>query len=248
MDVATHPLRMGLSPLALESWLAPQDGDESFLTERANLIATNQQDVIATVDGANRPVAEFAEFLHERDLGQFDHGPAETILQSIGTQIAEDICVLEKDGDAHRLIAAVLCFPNRWKLCDKIERTVTEIHAPVPQYASQISDTVERFLTKLRPLRVFVRDNWGLTTSPTLYQPSLTPPVTVHTLDHSFLRVEEQSFMKLSITRAVIFAIRTIVTPWVDVPQDTQKTVLQALHALSPDWRKYKCVEINGGG
>lgn len=240
---AAHPLRMGLEPLAIEKWLAPRAGDEHLLAERAKLIETQQQDVVATLPEADSAVQELAGLLRSRGVAIAGDGHSNSVLQSMGTSIAEDICVLISNDVEYRLMAAVLCFPNRWKLRDKIGRTITEIHGPVPDYAEKMSGTVDRFLAKLRPLRAFARDNWGLTASPTLHQPDLAPPVHVSDLGGTFLRIEEQSFLKLPDTEAVIFAIRTSVTPWLRVPESTRDTVARSAEALRSDWLAYKAIK-----
>jgi dimethylamine monooxygenase subunit A len=238
-----RPLRMGLEPLTLERWLAPQEGDEHPLAERAKLIESHQQDVIAALPEADDAVQELSSILRDHSMTITGDESSHSILQSIGTSIAEDLCVLIYGDGEYRLMAAVLCFPNRWKLRDKIGRTITEIHGPVPDYALQMSGTVDRFLTKLRPLRAFTRDNWGLTASPALHQPDLAPPVHVGDLGGTFLRIEEQSFLKLPNTEAVIFAIRTSVTPWLRVPESTRDTVVRSAEALGSDWLAYKAIK-----
>ena len=84
----------------------------------------------------------------------------------------------------------------------------------MPGYAARMSGTVDRFLDRLRPLRAFIRDNWGLTGIPALYLPNQIPPVSVSADNGIYLRREEQGFLKLSCTGAVIFSIRTTITPW----------------------------------
>ncbi len=162
---------MGLESLGLKKWLVPRAGDEHLLAERTKIIAAYQQDVITALPEAAGAVAELAGLINERGATLESGAPTRRILKSMGTSIAEDVCVLTANDGIYRLTAAVLCFPNRWRLADKIGRTVTEIHDPVPGYAVQMSDTVDRFLAKLRPMRAVVRSNWGLSASPTLYLP-----------------------------------------------------------------------------
>ena len=57
-----------------------------------------------------------------------------------------------------------------------------------------------------------------------------------------FLRREDQSFLKLPDTGAVIFAIRTTVTPWRDVPPDMRAGILKTIGGLSPAWLAYKSI------
>ena len=240
-----HPLHMGLESLGLKKWLVPRAGDEHLLAERTKIIAAYQQDVITALPEAAGAVAELAGLINERGATLESGAPTRRILKSMGTSIAEDVCVLTANDGIYRLTAAVLCFPNRWRLADKIGRTVTEIHDPVPGYAVQMSDTVDRFLAKLRPMRAVVRSNWGLSASPTLYLPNLSPPVTARADSDMYLRREEQSFLKLAGTGAVVFAIRTTVTPWEQVPKSTRNAIIAAANALGPKWLAYKALDID---
>ena len=52
-----------------------------------------------------------------------------------------------------RLIAAVLCFPSRWRLADKMDRLMGAIHGPVPFYADRLARPVDRFMRLLKPGR-----------------------------------------------------------------------------------------------
>ena len=63
---ALHPARMGLEPLPLVDWLKPQAGDDTLLTERARLIATQTSDVIAALPEAGAAIAELTALLRGR--------------------------------------------------------------------------------------------------------------------------------------------------------------------------------------
>jgi hypothetical protein len=71
----------------------------------------------------------------------------------------------------------------------------------------------------------------------------LAPPVKAHALDRAFLRADEQSFLKIPEMKAIIFAIRTIVTPWALEPANTRNIISRAVQALNPDWLEYKALE-----
>jgi hypothetical protein len=239
---ALHPARMGLEPLALTDWLKPQAGDDAMLAERVRLIATQRAAVIATRPEGDGAVAELAALLRTRGFTLADTRDSAETLASIGRAVAEDLCVLTPTDDSFRLTAGVLCFPNRWRLADKIGGGLLSIHGPVPDYAGSLAETVDRFLVKLRPLRAYVRSNWGLSPVPDLFLPEPTPAVDPTNNAGFFLRREAQSFLKLPDGGAVVFAIRTTLTPWEDVDADLRAGIRATLGGLSPAWVAYKSI------
>jgi hypothetical protein len=242
-DVAAlHPARMGLTARPLEEWFTPQPGDAVVLAERAVLIACKRDAVVATLPESRDAVTELARMLAERNLcGSTEDDPRAT-MESLGRAIAEDICVLTRHGEGYRLTAAALCFPNRWRLSEKLGHGLTAVHGPVPDYAASLAAPVDRFLDRLRPMRLFVRENWGLATQAERHLPDPIPPVDISKPDASFVRIEAQSFVKLPETEAVIFAIRTTITPWRDVAENQRAALLTAIAGLSPAWLDYKSI------
>ncbi len=163
-------------------------------------------------------------------------------MAAMGRTIAEDLCILTPNGDHYILSAAALCFPNRWRLADKIGRNLLAVHGPVPDYPEALADMVDRFLARLRPLRPYVRENWGFASQPTRHLPAPIPPVDLEGQAPFFLRTEEQGFLKLPATGAVIFSIRTTIVPWSDVPESRRAALKLAVTKLSPAWLAYKSI------
>jgi hypothetical protein len=239
---AFHPLRMGLEPLPLEDWLKPRPADAALLPERAALAAAKADDVLAVLPEGEAAVAELAAFLRERGVSGLQPGGGLATLASLAGAVAEDLCILTRRDESYILTAGVLCFPNRWRLKDKIGGNVLAVHGPVPDYAAALSATVDRFLLRLRPLRAFIRDNWGLVSVPDLHIPDPTPPVRPEQHETYFVRGEAQSFLKLPQTEAVIFSIRTTLTPWSEVPEDKRAGITAVVKGLSTPWLTYKSI------
>ena len=127
-----YPARMGLEPLPAEAWLRPQPGDEALLRLHAQLIADHGSDVVAALPDSETAVAELTDVLRQRGHKITD---ATDAVAALGRAVAEDLCILsEKDG-GYRLTAGALCFPNRWRLTEKIGGSVLAVHGPVPDYA-----------------------------------------------------------------------------------------------------------------
>ena len=145
MTVDLHPARMGLVPLPFGDWLKPQAGDAALLAERTRLIARQRADVMAALPESAAAVAELGSLLRARGFAIDD------TLAAMACNIAEDLCILTAAEDGYRLTAGVLCFPNRWKLAEKLGGSVLAVHGPVPDYAAQLSASVDRFLARLKP-------------------------------------------------------------------------------------------------
>ena len=241
---AFHPLRMGLDPQPMADWLKPHPGDDALCTLRKDLAHTKADLVLAVRADARAAVAvaELADTLVERGFTGVKPGDDTATLASIAESVAEDVCILTPDGDNYRFTAGVLCFPNRWKLPEKIGKTLIETHAPVPEYAEAVGTTVDRFLARLRPLRYYTRRNWGLASVADLHLPEPVTPVNPATDTNFFLRIETQGFLKLPQTEAAVFSIRTHVTPWAEVPADMRAAILEATCHLSAPWKAYKSI------
>jgi hypothetical protein len=131
--------------------------------------------------------------------------------------VAEDLCLLQSSGSCHVLIGATLCSPARWRLAEKIGRPLDAIHEPVPGYEDALGQKVEQFFAALKPGRLVGRFNWGIADDPSPFQPiapatrrALTPANVGQNL---WLRVERQTLRRLPKTGAVVFTIRTHITP-----------------------------------
>lgn len=241
------PLRIGLGPLELEDWLSPRPGDETLLAQRRGLAADRPEDVLASLPEGEAPVEELAAILRGRGL-TVPVGGALPMLAAMAGAVAEDLLLLapaldETSGETTRLVAGVLCFPNRWRLADKIGKSLAAIHGPVPEYETALAVPVDRFLSRLRPGRAFTRGNWGLASKADLHLPFPVAPVDPARDTGFFLRREEQGFVKLPATETVVFSIRTTVTPWAEVPAAQRDAIRAVSGLLSPEWRDYKSLK-----
>lgn len=127
------------------------------------------------------------------------------------------------------LAAGCVCLPSSWSLQDSIGKTLTEIHGRVPELNPSIGSSIERFLGRLPPDRIFYRENWSLTRSGDLnYHPDLQRPKLCSGISESelFFRIEHQAFAKLP--DGVLMGIRIEPIPITDLSQDT--AFLQNLH------------------
>lgn len=236
----SHPATIGMRASDMETWLRPGPADSATMALRRRFIAEKPADVLALLPAASPTVLELANILAARD-GWTAPSDAFEALEHIGGKYIEDICLLTKfEADGHIVGAAVVCFPNRWKLAEKAGKPILAVHDPVPDYADKLSAQVDFFLDRLRPGRCFRRANWGLVSVDTLHLPDPVPPVNPTTDTNFFLRHEGQSFVKLPETGAVVFTIDTVLTPWRDVLPEDRASILEQVAHLSPAWLSYK--------
>ncbi len=163
--------------------------------------------------------------------------------------VQEDLCLIEVKGGDPILTAAVLCFPSRWRLAEKIGRPLAEVHGPVPLYRDRLARPVDRFMRLLKPGHIACRLNWSLLDDPALFQPegkwrsAHDATITAQLVGKNiFLRVERQTLRRLPGCGAVLFGIRVHVYPLeqiVDKPE-TASALAEAVRALPLEMRLYK--------
>ncbi|SFS44354.1 Protein of unknown function [Sulfitobacter marinus] len=212
----------GVAPCGPADWLRVDDAYDAQMQYRATLIAERPQDVLYETEAAR---AASREVLREAltvlpKLG-FDVGAGRAVcpdgravdldwsapLHSLGHLVQEDICVLQKRGDEHVLVAAVLCFPANWRLAEKVEQPLTAIHVPVDEYDANIARRVQRLFDGVQVGRPLWRFNRLAYADADLHQPRKRE------VDEAmpFLRSERQCILRLPETDAVVFTIHTTV-------------------------------------
>ncbi len=259
---------LGLTAVAEPAWIEFDEHYPAHLAERHRLLDEQRAEVLEAVPGSEAMQAELLAVLadhlaeHHRDWftrrGRVmdNHLLGETLsldgdpLDRIGRLVQEDFCLLRDEGDGTlTLVAAILCFPSRWRLSSKMGRPLGAIHTPVPMYKDKLERPVDRFLSALRTGRIAQRLNWSIMDDPTLFQPTghgvndfdchVTAANAGETL---FMRVERQTFRRLPATGGIAFGIRVHVTPLapiVALPGEAAR-LLAAVQALPPAMERYK--------
>ena len=170
-------------------------------------------------------------------------------LELAGRLVQEDLCLIQPGDDGPVFTAAVLCFPSRWRLLDKIGKPLAAVHQPVPFYADRLARPVDRFMRHLKPGHIASRLNWSLLDDPALFQPGGKwrvdgdSDITRQNVGQRvFLRVERQTLRRLPSSGAVLFGIRVHVYPLdlvVDGPERAA-ALAQAVLALPAEIQHYK--------
>jgi len=223
---AMRPLP-GIAPLDPAAWLHVDDAFAAQMAERARLLSGARDDVVAATTGAQPAMDELLHYVLDW-LGTHALGyeiSTDSVLRpdgvhvpiddadpmgTLGHLVQEDLCLMERRGDEHVLTAAVLCFPASWRLVEKIERPLTAIHVPVPDYDAGLARRVQRLFDGVQVGRPLWRFNALHYSDPALHQPRsrMRPTEDAH---HRYLRSERQCVLRLPETRACVFSIHTYV-------------------------------------
>ena len=202
-------LRIGARPLAPGQWVSPVDEDwPATLAMKRRLLAERPVEVVGALPGADEACDEASAGVLGSIGAPLSSGTGIDALVDAALAVADDLCILD-GGPTPRLVAAVLCSPNRWRLADKLGGSMSAIHEPVARYDIDLASPVDAMLARLSVDRPVWRINWGISNHPALFQPDIPP----HTPDmdpyQMWLRIEWQTLRRLPVTGAILFGIRT---------------------------------------
>ena len=234
----------GVQPLDPARWIEPGADRAVQMARRRALIRTARDTVLAALPDSAPAQAELLEAVaaHTGTTPPPDPVPPPdpAPLARIGRMVQEDFCLLEQraPGEEYRLTAAILCFPSRWSLAEKIGHPLTHIHAPVPDYSDDLARRVNRLFDGVRPGRPLWRANWTVHPTSELHQPSGDWRQAEDGPLH--IRVERQTFLRLPRSGAVVFGIRTHIDPLTALTRAEAQALHAALAPLEADEIAYR--------
>jgi dimethylamine monooxygenase subunit A len=272
-DGKAFRLRIGARPLDPSAWIVLDERTEDELDQKVVLLTQSPEQFATCVTLPKDPLSiaaaeelcaaiethlytydpthlEFANERIDRYRSGLDLGANIEPIVRAGLLTQEDWCVLVQQSPEEPLLLSTgtLCFPNRWRLSDKIGLPMLGIHTPVPQYSEEVGAPTNSLLSRLTPDRPVWRMNWGIADNPALHQPTghFDPNAGSRVLDVGadvVLRIERQTLIRLPNTEAVVFGIRTIVRTLSEVlrsdPTAAARMAL-AIETLPEDMRAYK--------
>ncbi|MCY4265223.1 MAG: DUF3445 domain-containing protein [Gammaproteobacteria bacterium] len=217
-------LRLGLSRLSLADWILIDEDFELFHQHKLQQQSLNHRSVYQELCGAKDAIAEFNDFLlkhlltrhHEQfaiNQNQLIHlatgigfDLSATSLWKSSLWVQDDLCLLQPQAEEYRLTVGSVCSPSRWRLQEKIGKSIDWIHVPVPDYQQTLSERVNRLLAGMKPGNPVQRYNWSIQPGNELNWQRR------ESMDSESLRwhwrVERQTLLKLPRTGAVMFCIR----------------------------------------
>jgi len=173
-------LSMGLRELDPANWIEGGSDLVDQLTDRGKILIETRNQVVQIQPDHNVAIDYFVAKIVE-NLAKF-HPQYEvsdskiTHLESkiavdlaednplvqLSRVIAEDLCLLQFKNDVWQLVAAVVIFPSRWNLLEKIGKNLDQIHTPVPGYNQALQPFMTDTFNKIKPDRPVWRKNWSL--------------------------------------------------------------------------------------
>lgn len=206
-------LRVAARPLDIEQWVSTRDDDllPTIEMKRA-LIEERRDEVVACLPGAESACEEVARGVM-RSIGVTPTSArgVDALIEA-ALCVADDLCILIPDADGTpRLVAAVLCSPNRWRLAEKLGGTMASIHIPVARYDVDLDSPVNAVLKRMNTEKPMWRTNWGISNHPALFQPDNPPHTPDIDIADMWFRTEWQTLRRLPETGAILFTIRTYV-------------------------------------
>lgn len=208
----THPwLRMGARALGDQPWLVADEDRADDLALKADLLRHRRDEVHRCTDAGRAPAAELAGAVLAAGIAIDPHPDP---LEATARAVQEDLCLLRRGDDDWVLDSACVCFPSRWRLADKLDHPLVDVHQPTPGYDTSLRRRVTALLDRLeRPVR---RRNWFVHPDPARFQPSAPvaePVVPGGATDTGlFLRSERQTLSRLP-GGWIVFTIRTQQVP-----------------------------------
>lgn len=228
-----HPevLQMGLSPLGNASWIETDNHLGHYHRHKLAQRTQLGERVYRATPGSLAAQRELAKnlFAHltkdQPELYRQEDGqlhclagefltPLETAepLWNCSLWVADDLVIMERRGGEYRLTAASLCSPSHWRLEDKFDRPLREIHDPVPGFHDALTARIDRFFDHLKPQHPVVRSNWALQADDRL-NPRETTTRVAGPGAPLYYRSERQSLTRLPDSGAVVFTIRVYLHP-----------------------------------
>jgi hypothetical protein len=271
-----YRMSMSLTTVPESAWFEIDERYVDEMTERRDLLKQRHDDVFAT-----QPCSDAArrETLHEIVANLTAHAaqwftrsgdslhnaltdetwnlnaPPCDPLELAGRLVQEDLCIIQNADDGPHFTAAMLCFPSRWRLHEKLGKPLTAVHGPVPHYAERLASPVDRFMAKVKPGHIASRLNWSVLDDPAMYQPTgkwREATNTAITADNAgdtlYLRVERQTLRRLPQSDAILFGIRVHSYPLahaITKPEHAAR-LAEAVRALPEATIHYKSLKAFG--
>jgi hypothetical protein len=164
----------------------------------------------------------------------FDYGDEATLPQPplvfAAGQVQDDIVLLDQREGRLWADAGVVTFAANWSMGFDVGMSFLQVHGPVPRvHTERVITRAHDFLLRLQPGQGYRRTNWSLTVDGKLDTATETYPEwgrdrrtlaegpLAEVGDRLFLRVEVQHLIRLPVSGAVMFLIRTYLLPFRDV-------------------------------
>lgn len=185
------------------------------------------------------------------------------LVTTLSRTIEEDFLVMMKDNQGtgeYYLRGGAFVFPSGLDPAEKKDLSLQDIHGPVPYYKEKIQKSMDKFFERLKIGSFAMRINWTCQAHTQRYAVGINhayhgeskPEVLkAENLDFDngvFLRNERQCLLRLPKTKAIVFTIRTYLTPMsvIKSEPDSRENLASAIENLPPATRIYKTATVWG--
>ena len=110
--------RMGLKPIAIDSWLNRAPG-KKLINHKKNLFSKSYEKVVATTADSKDAQKHLGEIFGIKKTSYPD------LIADLSLCIQDDLCLLESSGD-QRLLAASICSPSYWGCKNQDRKTIKD--------------------------------------------------------------------------------------------------------------------------
>ncbi len=229
-----RPFTIAAERLAISDWIEPDEHLARDLCLKQGLLRERFDAVARFLQGTQAAQSEVLDLLVAHLVARFPKlyrleemavhvvpcgrstsldPSGEPPLVAAARLVQEDLCLLRRDAQTWRLVAAVLCFPSGWSLAEKIGCDLAAVHAPVPGFAGRMAQTVARMFDRLDCERPLVRWNWSIYGDGAMRQEPAEGEAWARfpaqsRLQQAHLRIERQTLRKLPGSGDILFTIR----------------------------------------
>jgi hypothetical protein len=251
-------LSMGLRELAIINWIEGGPDLVVQLADRNKLLNQNRNQVVQILPDHQLAIQYFTLKIldnlrnfhpnYQIDESNVTHRESNITVDikadiefvQLAKVIAEDLCLLEYKNGIWQLVAAVVLFPSRWNLLEKIGKNLDQIHAPVPGYDQALQPLMTDTFNKIKPERPVWRKNWSLHETSTLHEPFYKSSQA--NVDNYWWRTERQTLTKSEDGKYILFTIRNRSEPfsWIKSDSYSAGQFAKTLATLSPEMLRYK--------
>ncbi|KAJ5885844.1 hypothetical protein N7504_011680 [Penicillium tannophilum] len=168
----------------------------------------------------------------------------------------EDLSVLMINDDGeYYLAASASLFPTGWTVDQRIGWTISQMHEPVPLWHQQVANSVSKFLARLSPTSPMERSNYFVEIKrpdenlfEILYRPgSLCEKALLDPSPNEIMiRRERQTFRRLPRTGAIVFGVKTYLTPISQLPMQELENLAKEMKTWPEYVSEYKGKDVWG--
>jgi hypothetical protein len=240
-----YDFQIGLRVIGEAEWL---EGGDAEAARKAALLVSESAQVWGETSGSRAGQAEALGLVERATGGQGDASLPP--LWAASLLCADDLCLMQRDEVGQwRLTAASLTQPTFFTVPDALDKSLAQIHGPVPGFAERFGARVERMFDAVQPDVIMERRNWTVVNSAEAYLPD-PGPVRARLSDLAlagagqglFVRVERQTVRKLAEGGGVVFTIRAWRHPLADLAADPERKAAfaWAWRGAADGFRDYK--------